>query len=80
MFQGPVAQDAPPMTVANAQPRMASNTKALPAIPESPLATNAQPIDAMGAFRQELRLPNDWANQIPEWHRDRMRCSEGRSE
>ena len=43
---------------------------------ELPTATDAQPMTAIDTFRrdtwtrQDPRLPNDWANLTPHWHRD----------
>ena len=67
---GPGAQ---PMTDANAQSRMASNTEAMTAVLQLPASTDSQPIVAIGAFRQDAwvrrgsRLLNDGADLSPEW-------------
>ncbi len=43
---------------------------------ELPTAKDAQPMTAIGAFRrdawtcQDPRLPSDWADLTPQWHRD----------
>ena len=31
-------------------------------------ATDAQPMPAIDAFRQDSRLPNDWPTLTEEWH------------
>ena len=67
-----------PMTTANAQPRMARNTEAMVAAPQSLPAANAQPMVYTDAFHegawmwQDLRLPNASADLIPDWHRDQV--------
>ena len=76
MSQLPTAPDAQPMTTANAQARMASDTKAMTAAPELPPATDSQPMAAINAFRQDAWMrrdpcvPSGGAELSPEWYPD----------
>ena len=80
MSQPPTAPDAQPMTTANAQPRIASDTEAMTAAPELPPAIDSRPMAAINAFRQDAwmhqdpGLLDDGADLTHEWHLDYVRC------
>ena len=81
LSQLPTALDAQIMTVANAQPSMATNAGAMTATPQLLPAANAQSIASPGALRQGAwmcqnpRLPDDWRELILGWHRDHTLCT-----